>query len=295
MHPNDSIFSARAVGRAALTGVSLLLIAWPQAQAQTPAQAQTQTPARAPGGAPAAQSGQPLYKTPEEAVQALLNAVKGADAAALKALLGDSGLVQTDQPELDVLERQQFAQKYGQMHRLARRTDGSFVLTIGPENWPFPVPIVAQDRAWRFDSGAGLREVVFRRIGENELTAIDVCHALVAAQREPTQHGAPLPEGDEAGTVITRVLATAQTGAQPVRFHGYEYRRVPGSDGHFMAVAYPAEYRSSGVMTFVVSQEDAVYEKDLGRRTSAIAQALKAAWQPSAEWRRVEEEEPKSP
>lgn len=276
MHSSDRFLPAHRPARVAVSLVSLLLIT--VAQAESPSST---------GAAPDA-ARQPVYKTPEEASQALLSAVQGQNAQRLKELLGDSGLVETDQPELDVLERQQFAQKFGEMHRLVHLNDGSYVLQIGPENWPFPVPIVSQDGAWRFDTGAGLREVVFRRIGENEITAIHMCRDLVAAQRQPVQTQAGPPGQDERRNVIMRVLATAHTPAQPVRFHGYEYRMVTGSEGHVIAVAYPAEYRSSGVMTFVASQEDVVYEKDLGRRTSAAARALKAL--PPA-WLRVEEEE----
>lgn len=275
MHSRDSFLAASWPARSALILVSVLMMTVAQAQAP-----------RAPQAAPAA-SPQPTYKTPEEASQALLDAVKAKDAGRLKDILGDSGLVETEEPELDALEKEQFAQKYGELHRLVRRTDGSYVLKIGPENWPFPVPIVAQDDAWRFDSGAGLREVVFRRIGENELTAIDVSRALAAAMLEPAKE-----HQDE---VIARLLATAHPGAKPERHHGYDFKVVPGAAGHFIVVAYPAEYRSSGVVTFVAGPDGIVYEKDLGRHSASAAQALKT-FQPDATWRRAEEDEtPKSP
>lgn len=290
---NRSMPASRIACLAVALGLSVLPLTATQAQSGS----------KQPGPAAAAAPAQPVYKTPEEASQALLDAVQRQDAQRLKELLGEASLVETDQPELDVLERKQFVEKYQRMHRLAHRTDGSYVLKIGPENWPFPVPIVQDGGAWRFDSGEGLREVVFRRIGENELTAIEVCHALVDAKHGPAV-AEPVPAANEedAGSLVTRVLATHQAGVQPVRFHGYLYRVVPRTDGHFFVVAYPAEYRSSGVVTFVVGEDDVVYEKDLGDRTVKAAQGFKdfhrtdnSTQAKGAGWRRAEDEVPSTP
>jgi len=234
---------------------------------------------------------QPSYPSPEEAGQALFKAAQAHDHVALHQILGaPSELLHTDEPEADRGERDQFAQKYTQMHRWVRRTDGSMVLHIGAENWPFPVPLVPYQGGWRFDPRAGLKEVLLRRIGENEFTAIDVCHALIEAHREP---GQTHPATDETSSFIASVLATANPGSQPVRFHGYEYRVLPQSGPHFAAVAYPAAYRSSGVMTFVVSEDAVVYQKDLGSKTARTAQTLQG-FRPDATWHRAEEETPAS-
>jgi hypothetical protein len=269
MHSRHSLFPALRSALLVLALASLLLNAAQAAPASTEVVKQA------------------TYSSPELASQALLEAVKKDDPQDLRQVLGDASLIETDQPELDLLERRQFVQKYGEMHRLVHRTDGSVVINVGPENWPFPVPIVPQEGGWRFDPRAGLREVVFRRIGENELTAIEVCHGLVDAKLRPNQ---PLPASEEeAATLVPRVLA--QHGGQSVRFHGYEYRLVAAKDGSFLAVAYPAEYRASGVMTFVAGRDDVVYEKDLGRHSAAAAHALKAS-QPDASWRRSETQTP---
>jgi hypothetical protein len=190
----------------------------------------------------------------------------------------------TDEPEADRLEREHFVQKYTQMHRWVRRTDGSMVLHVGAENWPFPVPLVPYQGGWRFDSHAGLNEVLFRRIGENELNAIGVCHALVNAHQSHVSAGST----DETSRFLASMLSTAQLGSQPVSFHGYEYRVLPDSGKGFAAIAYPAAYRSSGVMTFVVNENDVVYEKDLGHNTARTAQALHR-FRPDASWRQAEE------
>ena len=83
----------------------------------------------------------------------------------------------------DKLDHEVFVEKYQEMHRLGREADGSVTLYIGAENWPFPIPLVAKNGAWRFDPDAGAKEVTFRRIGDNELTAIATCHEFVAAER----------------------------------------------------------------------------------------------------------------
>ena len=133
-----------------------------------------------------------------------------------------------------------------------RERDGSATLYIGAEYWPFPIPIVEKNGAWRFDVEAGHQEVRFRRIGENELMVISVCHEFASAKR------------DRADTVNSTVL------------HGYYFRVLAPAKGAggFAVVAYPAEYRSSGVMTLIITDNDVVYEKDLGTNTSALATAM---------------------
>jgi hypothetical protein len=161
----------------------------------------------------------------------------------------------------DTLERDRFVQKYEQMHRFVQEPGGVTALYIGAENWPFPIPLVSRGGGWRFDSDSGLKEVRFRRIGENEVTAIGICHALVTAQTHP---GADT----EADGLVKTVLPNVDQANAPVPFHGYYFRILSRSPGGFAAIAYPAAYRSSGVETFMVNQDDVVYEKDLGRNTA---------------------------
>ena len=260
---NRSQMNKWTIGLARLAALSWLCFA-AQTQAAVPAQAS--------------------YPNPEGASQALLAAVSSADPQALRRVLGgpDELFIAGDAATQRV-EREQFAQKYGQMHRLARQSDGTLVLYIGAENWPFPVPLVQHDGAWRFDPEAGLREVLFRRIGENELTAIDVCHALAAAgQPEPgAAEVSAASLADPLDSFLDKVRKTSRTG-KPVRFHGYDFLvpkagQLPqGHGARFTAVAWPAEYRSSGVMTFVVDREGVVHQKDLGTRTAQAARQLTA-------------------
>jgi len=102
-------------------------------------------------------------------------------------------------------------------NRLVQEPRGVTALYIGAENWPFPIPLVSRNGAWRFDSDDGANEIRFRRIGENEVTAIGICHAWSRAKQ-------------------TR----AQTG--PVPFHGYYFRILSKSGAGFAAIAYPALY-----------------------------------------------------
>jgi hypothetical protein len=225
-------------------------------------------------------SSQTTFASPEDASRALLAALQNHDDRAVTRILGAAGELVSSGDELqDALERDQFVQKYGQMHRFVQEPGGVTALYIGAENWPFPIPLVSRGGVWRFDSDSGAREVRFRRIGENEVTAIGICHALVAAQTRP---GAD----SEADSLVKTVLPSVEHANGPVPFHGYYFRILSKTAGGFAAIAYPAAYRSSGVETFIVNQDDVVYEKDLGRNTVAVARAITAyqagpAWTPA--------------
>jgi hypothetical protein len=228
-----------------------------------------------------------IFSSPETASRALYLAVQQQDEQAIIALLGaDKDLVSIGDEALDKLERERFTQKYREMHRLVPEPDGHVLLYIGAENWPFPIPLVSQDGAWRFDADAGRNEVLSRRIGQNEMTAIETCHALVAVERR----GPAKPRSGDASTSTASLLASLQSDKPSGPFHGYYFRilasrttsgpsHADGSpadgraNGAAAFIAYPAEYRSSGVMTFIVGKDDVVYEKDLGANTARLARA----------------------
>jgi hypothetical protein len=224
----------------------------------------------------AGQSTQATFASAEQASQALFLAVRSQDEGALTDILqaGTSSGSVDDQLQ-DRLDRERFVQKYQEMHRLAREDGGGMVLYIGAENWPFPIPLVSQHGVWRFDSDAGVVEIRYRRIGENEATAIGICQALVAQS---------LPDAaDGADGIITAVRASAKSGGRPVAFHGYYFRSLAGSGNHFAAIAYPAVYRSSGVMTFIVDPDGSAYQKDLGPNTTKVA-ATRARYRIDRTW-----------
>jgi Protein of unknown function (DUF2950) len=222
-------------------------------------------------------SSQTTFASPEDASRALLEAVQKRDERAVTKILGTgSELVTSGDKGQDSLERERFAQKYQQMHRFVQEPGGVTALYIGAENWPFPIPLVSRGGVWRFDPDGGLKEIKFRRIGENEVTAIGICHALVSAETHP---GAD----SETDGLVKTVLPNVEHLNSGVPFHGYNFRILSKSGGGFAAIAYPAQYRSSGVMTFIVNQDDVVYEKDLGRNTEAVAGATRT-YQPGPTW-----------
>jgi hypothetical protein len=205
----------------------------------------------------AAQTASDTFPSAEAASQALYQAVRDDNAQALTGILGAGNeLVSGDDPAQERREREHFARKYGQMHRLVRASDGSTTLYVGAENWPFPFPLVQENGAWRFDATRGTEEMLARRIGENELAAIATSRALVSRADD----------------------------ARPAPLYGYYFRRLPGQK---TVVAYPAQYRVSGVMTFLAGPDDRVFEKDLGPDSVAAAKAIV---QPDSlsSWHRVE-------
>src|SRR5580704_3553867 len=263
--------------------------------------------------------------SPEDAGKALLEAAKSGNDAALLKILGPEAaeLISEGDASTDAANRKAFAAKYEEMHRFTKRTDGKLELIVGAENWPLPIPLVNKGGAWSFDVAAGKEEVLYRRIGNNEMAAIFACGELVGAQREYFADGkagqyASSIAGDPAkreglfakdaatGDSIARLLAGADTtkSASATPFHGYYFRVLTAQGaagdggamsyivdgkltGGFAFVAYPAEYRSSGVKSFIVSGEGVVYEKDLGADTAKIAGAM-SAFDPDASWSRVD-------
>jgi hypothetical protein len=224
----------------------------------------------------AQQAAQPTFQSTAEASQTLFQAVQSNNEEAIAKILGGpTELTSSRDPGQDKVDRELFVQKYQEMHRLCREADGSVNLYIGAENWPFPIPLVAKNGAWHFDPELGAKEVMFRRIGDNELTAIATCHEFVAAEKQ--YRASPTPP-DLTVNSITSLIAKAANGSaggDRVLWDGYDFRFLPlGSTGKYALIAYPAAYRSSGVMTFIVTSNDVVYEKDLGANTSALGSAM---------------------
>lgn len=199
-----------------------------------------------------------MFTSPSEATQALVTAVKQDDAKQLARILGSDDVLHTENDSADVLERHQFVAKYEEMHRIRREGKGTRILYVGAENWPFPVPLDSTSGGWHFDATRGAQEVLYRRIGENETTAIETCQALVAGTIDVSAVGSP--------------------------YYGYVFRPLPGNDKAF--VAYPAEYKSSGIMTFIVDQQGVVYEKDNGPTSEALAGAM-TSYHRDKTWRAV--------
>jgi hypothetical protein len=259
-------------------------------------------------------------------------ATQNNDEKALLDILGpdEKQIVSSGDDTEDSNSRATFVRKYQEMHREVTEPDGTVTLYIGAENWPTPIPLVNKGTAWYFDTGAAKKEILFRRIGRNEMSTIIVCGQLAAAQKEyyalqnntyaqkifsdEGQHdGLYWKAGDgQPKSPIGPLVATAvaegypkDPNSVPTPFRGYFYRILTRQgkaasggvksyivNGKMTAgyafVAYPAEYRSSGVMTFVVSQDGVVYEKDLGKKTEAHAKNMKE-YSPDSTWHKVEQ------
>ena len=239
-------------------------------------------------GPRSAHSDQPTYLSAEDAAGALFQAAQsGSEQAVQKVLGADNDLISSVDAAADELDRKQFVQKYQQMHRLARQSDGTKILYIGAENWPFPVPLVSSNGTWRFDTDAGAAEVLFRRIGENELTAMQVCHSLVEVTGKPGKENETTAPA-EADTVVTTLLSGTAGSDNAVPYHGYNFRILSRTPDGFTAVAYPAAYRSSGVMTFLVTQNKVIFEKDLGPAGAKVAQRA-SKLRPDSTWKPADE------
>jgi len=216
-------------------------------------------------------SDQPSFQSPDEAGRALLAAVHDRDEPRVRQILaGGRELLGVDGQTEEQLERELFESKYQEMHRWARISDGVRMLYVGAENWPFPVPLISLGGRWRFDARAGSEEILFRRIGANEVTAIGMCATLAAAVLHP---GAD----SEADRVVNDLLPRLHEAGGPIPLHGYYFRILNDSAGAFGAIAYPVAYRFSGVETFIVTADGTVLEKDLGPDTPKIAVATTTA------------------
>jgi len=281
---------------------------------------------------------QQTFKTPEEAATALVNAAKSGDSKSIVTVLGPDGedIVSSGDEVADAATRAKFIAAYDAKHTIAMEGDSKAVMVVGPDDFPLPIPLVRKDGLWRFDTAAGREEILFRRIGENELDAIQSALAYVDAQDEYAEKdrtGAgvntyaqriisqpgkkdglywPTSQGEEASPLGELIAeATKQgyrVGGGRTPFHGYYFKiltkqgaAAAGGEleyivngkmiGGFALVAYPAEYRNSGVMTFIVNHAGTVFQKDLGPNTAQVAERM-TAFNPDKTWRTVTDTEP---
>jgi hypothetical protein len=276
------------------------------------------------------------FESPERAAQALVAAVQSNDPRALLEVLGEQAepMLNSGDAVQDKNSRRRFLQAYASAHTLETNAEGVTTLAVGMDEWPFPFPIVQRDDRYRFDSAAGTEEIINRRVGANELSAIQSCLAFVDAQREyyvrnaqgdsllhfaqklmstagrkdglywPTSHDAPPSPLGEAFARAHSEGYFKDGISKATPYHGYIYRLLTSQGPHaaggaydymvrdkmlggFALIAYPAEYGSSGVMTFIVNHEGIVFSQDLGPRTAISAQLIESfdpgpGWQPEA-------------
>jgi hypothetical protein len=254
-----------------------------------------------------------VFATPEDAANSLIDAAEKYDEAVLAEILGPNSydIIHTGEPARDSEKVKEFAaQARAKMSLELNKTKNRATMVVGEEEWPFPVPIVKAGASWSFDTKSGRQEILLRRIGRNELDAIEICRGYVEAQHD---YALRKRQGYEVNQYAQRIISTAGekdglawknadgTWDGPIGekvaaaiaqgytsrnepYHGYFFKVLKGQGraaplgeldyvikgvmiGGFALLASPAQYKNTGVKSFIVSQDGVVYEKDLGPLT----------------------------
>jgi len=284
--------------------------------------------------------GQKQFDTPKQAADALIQVATNLDLAAAKEILGPDGedLISSEDPVMDKNRATAFANKAKEKTSIQtdKKNPNQAIVLVGNDDFPLPIPLVKQKGKWFFDTKVGREEILNRRVGENELNAIEICRGFVDAQHEyamdrhdgskvnqyaqrilstPGKHDGLAwqnPDGTWEGPVgeeVAKALEEGysfQPGGSPKPYHGYYYKvlKGQGSDapmgemdfmvggamiGGFALAAAPAEYRVTGVMTFIVGPDGVVYEKDLGPDTLKTFQSMDK-YNPDKTWKETEDD-----
>jgi hypothetical protein len=282
-------------------------------------------------------TGQDSFASPQWAADALIRAATDYDLAALLRIFGPDGkdFVSSADPVHDKNYIDAFAAKAREKKSVTidPKNGSRAILSVGNDNWPFPVPIIRNGRKWIFDSKQGHDEILFRRIGANELDAIQICKGFVEAQKEyaseihddsgVNQYAQKIistpgkrdglywqnPDGTPGGPISEAVARAIEEGyslSPSSGYHGYMFKVLKGQGpaarlgqldyvingvmiGGFALVAVPAEYRVTGVKTFMVSYDGIVYEKDLGPTSHELVSAMDR-YDPDKTWHPLSEE-----
>jgi len=274
------------------------------------------------------------FATPQAAADALIGATENYDATQLLAVLGPDGsdIVQTGEPARDKELANAFAAQARTKMRIdENKTKTRATLIVGDEDWPFPVPIEKVGTHWYFDTKAGKQELLKRRVGRNELDAIEICRGYVEAQNDyavtkkvngvnqyaqriistPGQQDGLAwqnPDGTWDGPIGEKIAAAIARGYtnRNEPYHGYFFKVLKGQGpaaplgeldyvikgamiGGFALLASPAQYRNTGVKSFMVSQDGVVWEKDLGPKTLELFQTIDR-FNPDKTWSAVREQ-----
>jgi Protein of unknown function (DUF2950) len=314
----QQLFKARAF-LALIAYLSLLLLAG--SVAQQPGMQKVPAAATPVAGGPRS------FDTPQQAADALVDAAAKFDESGLTQIFGPDGddIVFSGEYALDHQHAANFASEAREKMSVSvdpKNATRAFVL-VGNENWPFPVPIVKRGQKWFFDAKAGRQELLYRRIGANELDAIQIYAFQKREGYEVNQYAQRIVSspgkqdglawqnadgtwGGPIGEKIARAIEQGYTsGAEP--YHGYFFKILKGQGpaaplgqidyvvkgvmiGGFALIAAPAEYAVTGVRTFIVSQDGVVYEQDLGPKTLADFQGMEL-FNPDKSWMPVPAED----
>ncbi len=261
------------------------------------------------------------FETPIDAADAFIDAAKKGETPALLEIFGDQykEMIGTTEPERDRELRAKVAAMAVERRRFRFDAENSVTMVIGAEAWPFPIPIVKAGESWHFDTGEGIQEVVNRRVGENELSAMtsmkayfDAQSAYVLESRDesgvrkyatrfisspgkkdglywPADSAPAGPAIKDAETPLDGYhfkILTAQGEAAPGG--KYDYMVNGNFIGGFAMIAWPNDYRKTGVMTFIVNHYGDIYEADLGPDTAKLAAAV-TEYNPGDAWALSEE------
>ena len=262
---------------------------------------------------------QKVFATPEIAAEALVDGLARNDDSDMRAILGVAYERMLSLDDLAREDRLAFLAAWAKGHRILRDSDTLARLELS-SGWTLPIPLVRSGSGWIFDTRAGKEEMRIRRIGRNELAAIQTMFAFVDAQREyaaqdrngdgirefaqkiisspGNQDGLYWPSGGDAPKSPAGPLL--ETKDLKEGYHGYRFRILKAqgkaaaggarnyvkggrmSEG-FALVGWPARYGETGLMTFAVNQDGTVYQKHLGPRSAAIAGAM-TRFDPDASW-----------
>lgn len=284
------------------------------------------------------QTKQKEFDTPKQAMDSLLQAASSFDVSALKEILGPDSedLVSSEDSVGDKNRAVAFADKAKEKNSIEidKKNPSRAILSVGNDDFQVPIPIVRHKEKWSFDTKAGRQEILNRRIGANELDAIEICRGFVDAQHEyaqekhddstvnqyaqriistPGKHDglawqdADGTWGGPVGEEIAKALEqgyTTKDKAQP--YHGYYFKALKGQGpaaplgqmdfvvegamiGGFALVAAPAQYRVTGVKTFMVGADGTVYEKDFGPETLKTFEGMDR-FNPDKTWQRTDDQ-----
>jgi len=300
----------------------------------------TQAAAEPKQGLTAAAASQPQQKqfdTPKQAADALIQVATNFDVAAMKEILGPDSddIISSEDPVEDKNRATEFANRAKEKTsvEIHKQDPNRAILVVGNDDFPLPIPLVKRKGKWSFDTRVGREEILNRRIGANELNAIEICRGFIDAQKEyaaekhddskvnqyaqhilstPGKHDGLAwqnPDGTWGGPVgegVAKALEEGYSAQRGQAYHGYYFKVLKGQGpaaplgqmdfivkdamiGGFALAAAPAQYRVTGVQTFIVSHDGVVYEKDLGADTLKTFQSMDE-YNPDKTWKVTEDD-----
>src|SRR5216110_3354745 len=287
--------------------------------------------------AAASQPKQKEFDSPKQAADALIQVAANFDVAAAKEILGPDSedIVSSEDPVMDKNRALAFAAKANEKTSIEidKKDPKRAILLVGNDDFPLPIPLEKRKGKWSFDTKVGREEILNRRIGANELNAIEICRGFDEAQHQYAQekhddskvnqyaqHVLSTPgkhdglawqnaDGTWGGPVGEEVAKALEEGYKAQRgtpYHGYYFKVLKGQGpdapmggmdfvvggamiGGFALAAAPAEYRVTGVQTFIVGPDGVVYQKDLGPDTLKTFQGMDK-YNPDKTWKVTEDD-----